>query len=108
MFNIAQCSPWEADSHSATQEIPHLLWNSKVYYSVQKQPATGPYPEPDESNLLFPTLTPWSSVLLEKLIVTQLVKFPTFYGTRMFITVFTRPATRPFPEPDESNLPFPT
>jgi hypothetical protein len=32
-----------------------------------------------------------SSVLLEKLIVTQLVKkFPAFYGSRKFITVFTR------------------
>jgi hypothetical protein len=36
-------------------------------------------------------LTPLSRVLLEKLTVTQLVKkFPTFYGTRRFITVFTR------------------
>jgi len=36
-------------------------------------------------------LTPWSRVLFEKLTVTQLVrKFPTFYGTRMFITVFRR------------------
>ena len=35
-------------------------------------------------------LTPWSRVLLEKLTVCQLVKkFPTFYETRRFITVFT-------------------
>jgi len=35
-------------------------------------------------------LTPWSRVLLEKLTVSQLVKkFPTFYGTRRFITTFT-------------------
>jgi hypothetical protein len=35
--------------------------------------------------------TPWSIVLLETLIVTQLVKkFSAFYGTRKFITVFTR------------------
>jgi hypothetical protein len=35
-------------------------------------------------------LTPCSRVLLEKLIVTQLVKkFSSSYGTRMFITVFT-------------------
>jgi hypothetical protein len=26
-------------------------------------------------------LTPWTRVILEKLIVTQLVKFPSFYGT---------------------------
>jgi len=35
-------------------------------------------------------LTPCSRVLLEKLIGSQLVKkFPTFYGTRRFITSFT-------------------
>jgi hypothetical protein len=36
-------------------------------------------------------LTPYSSVLLEKLIVAQLVKkLPAFYGTRTCIIVFTR------------------
>ena len=36
-------------------------------------------------------LTPWSRILLEKLTGSQLVKkFPTFYGTRRFITAFTR------------------
>jgi hypothetical protein len=33
----------------------------------------------------------WSKVVLQKLVVSQLVmKFPTFYGNRIFITVFTR------------------
>ena len=36
------------------------------------------------------SFTPWSSVLLEKLIGLQLVKkFPAFYGTGRFITAFT-------------------
>jgi hypothetical protein len=36
-------------------------------------------------------LTPWSIVLLEKPPVVQLLKnFPTFYGTRNVITMFTR------------------
>jgi hypothetical protein len=36
-------------------------------------------------------LTPWSRGLLEKLTVSQLVKnLPAFYGTRRFITTFTR------------------
>jgi hypothetical protein len=35
-------------------------------------------------------LTPWNTVLLEKLTSLQLVKeFPSFYGTPMFITPFT-------------------
>jgi len=40
--------------------------------------------------------TPWSRVLPEKLTVLQLVKkFPTFYGTRRFITTFTSPCELP-------------
>ena len=40
--------------------------------------------------LLTYLLTPWSRVLLEKLIDLQLVKkFPAFYGTRRFITALT-------------------
>jgi len=35
-------------------------------------------------------MTQWSRVHLEKLAGTWLVKFSTIYGTRMFITVFTR------------------
>jgi hypothetical protein len=27
---------WEADSHSASEETPHLLWNRKVHYRVHK------------------------------------------------------------------------
>ena len=35
-------------------------------------------------------LTPWSRVLLEKLIGSQILKkFPAFYGTRRFITAFS-------------------
>jgi hypothetical protein len=40
-------------------------------------------------NLL--AITPWSTVLPEKLTRPQLLnKFPAFYGTRRFITIFTR------------------
>jgi len=41
--------------------------------------------------LLTYLLNPWSRVLLDKLADFQLVKkFPAFYGTRRFITAFTR------------------
>lgn len=33
---------WEADSHSASQEITRLLLNQKVLYSVSKGPTTNP------------------------------------------------------------------
>jgi hypothetical protein len=46
--------------------------------------------------------------LLEKLVVTQLVKkFPAFYGTRRFIPVITDPTTGPYPQPNESSPYFP-
>jgi len=35
-------------------------------------------------------LMPWARALLEKLIPQLFKKFPTFYGTKRFITVFTR------------------
>jgi len=52
--------------------------------------------------LLLLLTTPWSRILLQRLIIIQLVQeFPAFYVTQRFITVFT--ATRPYPEPDESS-----
>jgi hypothetical protein len=39
-------------------------------------------------------LTPWNRVL-EKLMIIQLVKLPTFYGAQMFITLLKRPCLRP-------------
>jgi hypothetical protein len=48
-------------------------------------------------------ITPWSRVLLEKIIGFQLVKkFSTFYGIRRFINAFTCP----YPEPPRSR-PYP-
>jgi hypothetical protein len=43
--------------------------------------------------------TPWSRVLLEKLTTVTLLqkKYPAFYGTRRFITVFTRARQQPHP-----------
>ena len=55
--------------------------------------------------LLTYLLTPCSTVLLEKLTVPQLIKkFPTFYGTRRFITVIHKcPPPGTYPEPARSS-----
>jgi hypothetical protein len=57
------------------------------------------------------TLTPSSTVLLEKLTSSQLVKkFPAFYGTRRFITAFTssRHLSLSWVSPIQSIPPHPT
>jgi hypothetical protein len=49
-------------------------------------------------------VTPWSRVLLEKLTGLQLLKkFPVFYRTQRFFAALTKPATGPYPEPDQSS-----
>ena len=33
-------SPWEANSFSASQDIPRILWNPKLPYHIDKRPQT--------------------------------------------------------------------
>jgi len=55
----------------------------------QKEIATGPYPESDESSTHTHAMA--NGAILEKLTVTQLVKkSPAFYGNQRFITMSKR------------------
>jgi hypothetical protein len=39
---MKQNPSWEADSHSASQEIPSFIWNPTVQYRVHKIPPPAP------------------------------------------------------------------
>jgi hypothetical protein len=66
-------------------------WISLTWWSLCKNPNfTVLRTSTSEALLCTYLLTSWSRVLLEKLTCLQLVKkFPIFYGTRRFITLFT-------------------
>ena len=100
---ITRCSSVGYFAHSISCRNRTGLWNAKkitwIYYywkqTGTENTATYFKVSPTEYSglltyLLIYLLTPRSRVLLKKLTGFQLVKkFPTFYGTRWFITAFT-------------------
>ena len=84
------CTVRHVDTYKITFKL--VINSRRIFaarYNWSQVPVTGHGPV-DEKHWSTPILTPYSTVLLEKLTDSQVVKkFPAFYGTRRFITPFT-------------------
>ena len=57
-YSMEQSPSWEPNRFSLSQEIPHILWNSKVYYPIHNFPPPVPI-----LSKLYPLHTPTSHFL---------------------------------------------
>jgi hypothetical protein len=59
-YSIVQSASWEDNRFSASQEIPHILWNQKVHYRIYK--FSPPFPILRQINLTHAPYIPFPDV----------------------------------------------
>jgi len=83
-----------------------LKQNLKIHFKAPRQRSVRVYETNCilfwESNKPHKCMNSTEQILLQKLTVTQPVKFPTFYGTKCASHVHTSPTTGKYPQPHES------
>jgi hypothetical protein len=92
--NSMQQSPsWEANSHSASQEIPHLLWNPKVHYHVHKIPTLARILSQMNQVHNLPTISRRSILILSYYLLRSLLSglFPSGLSTRILYAFINIP-----------------
>jgi hypothetical protein len=80
---------WEANSLSASQEIPRLLLPEGSLPCLQ-EPATGPYPEPDESSPQLPLYfsKTHSNIILSSMSMFSEWSLPISFSDQNFVCIF--------------------
>jgi len=81
-----QSAYWEYNSHSASQEIPRLLWNRKVYYRIHKSLPVGHILSQFDPVSTFKI---YSSKINFDIILMRMASYPTWPLTLRFQTKYS-------------------
>jgi hypothetical protein len=76
-----QSPSWEADSHSASQEIPRHSWNPKIHFRVHKSPPMVPTPIQMNPVQTFP---PYFRKIYSRIIIPSTPRFRAGTATRVW------------------------
>jgi hypothetical protein len=103
-YSIEQSPSWVANRFPASQEIPCILWNPKVYYRIHKCPP--PVPIPSQIDPVHTPTTSWRSILIlssHLRLGLQSGLFPSGFQTKPQYTCLLFPIRATCPPPSHSS-----